>query len=128
MAILYDARKIKVFEALLELCEYTDKSEVWVNDFWKELMECEGIYKEFVYYLDHHDFLNVYKIEGYSIVDMFILELNRYNHLLDTGKNDKMCDKVDLILYAFYHMLEMKKNPQAYIKKLQSDQGMDRLR
>ena len=128
MAILYDARKIKTFETLLELCNYTEKSEDWANEFWLELLQCEDIYNEFVYYLEHHDFLDHYKIEGYSIIDMFIYEMNRYNLLIDSGKNDKRCDKEDMVLYAFYHMLQMKKDPEEYRKKLESDQGMDKMK
>lgn len=127
MAILYDARKIRIFEALFTLCDYTHKSEEWANKFWWDLLQCEDIYKEFVYYLDHHDFLDAYKIQGYSIIDMFIYEMNRYNLINDSNKNDKRCDKIDMVLYAFYHMLQMRKDPEEYSKKLQSDQGMDKL-
>ena len=51
------------------LCGYAGADREFLEDFWGRLTADEEIYEEFVYYLEHQDFLCKVKIEGYGLVD-----------------------------------------------------------
>ena len=42
--IIYDARKIKLMEAVKELSDLVGNSDEWFNSFWSLVMENENIY------------------------------------------------------------------------------------
>ena len=100
--IIYDARKIKLMEAVKELSDLVGNSDEWFNSFWSLVMENENIYEELLYYIDHHDLLCSYTIENYSIVDLFVWQLSNYDpgvgyaksleqNLIAINTLDKLC-------------------------------------
>lgn len=123
--IIYDASKIKVFKCVQELCDSFNKKEEWKCIFWTNLLENQEIYTEFVFFLEHQEFLNQYMISGYSIVDIFIWHMDHFNLIMDSSKNDIRCNKIKLALESFDFMLKMNQDKENYIKKLQSDMGND---
>ena len=127
MAIIYDASKLKAFEMLEQLCTYTGKSAHWQEELWNGLLDNQNIYGEFLYYLEHHNLLGEYRIAGYSVIDLFIWQLDCYNLSCDTGKIDARCNKETMILNSFYHMIKMHENPEEYLHKLEKGFGNDRL-
>lgn len=124
--IIYDARKIKLMEAVKELSDLVGNSDEWFNSFWSLVMENENIYDELLYYIDHHDLLCRYTIENYSIVDLFVWQMANYNLLHDVGKNDASCSKEAMVLFAFEAMAKMAKEPEIYKKRIQSDMRLDK--
>lgn len=125
--IIYDASKIKVYEALEEWCKYVHKNDEFMAGFWKRILKNKEIYDEFVYYLEHHELVAQYMIQGYSMLDLFISQMERYNLKHDTGKNGVNCNKEKMVLQAFDVMLKMTENPEEIIKRLQSGEGMDKI-
>ena len=124
--ILYDARKIKAYEALLELCELAGEDETWGNELWSELLGDSALMEEMVYYLDHHCLEGSYRFEGYTLIDLFVWQMDLYNLIADSGKNTESCNKERMVLKAFHTMTEIKKDP-AHYKRLLSDRfGMDK--
>lgn len=124
--IIYDARKIKLMEAVKELSDLVGNSDEWFNSFWSLVMENENIYEELLYYIDHHDLLCSYTIENYSIVDLFVWQMSNYDLRHDTGKNDASCCKEAMVLFAFEAMARMAKEPEKYKKRIQSDMRLDK--
>ena len=84
--IVYDARKIKAYEGLLTLGVYADREESWLNTLWEGLVREEEMMEEFMFYLDHHTFLDAYKCGNFSMTDLYVWQINRYNLIGDTGK------------------------------------------
>lgn len=125
--IIYDASKIKVYEALEEWCKYVHKDSEFVKEFWSRILQNGEIYHEFVYYLEHHELLAQYMIQGYSMLDLFISQMERYNLRHDTGKNGVSCNKEKMVLQAFDVMLKMTEHPEEIIKRIQSGEGMDKI-
>ena len=86
--ILYDARKIKAYEALLELCELAGETQGWGDALWEELLHDEELMEEMVYYLEHHNLLGKASCEGYTLIDLFVWEMDIYNLIaVDTCRN-----------------------------------------
>lgn len=125
--IIYDATKIKVYEALEKWCELVKKNDGFIEDFWQRILKHQRIYDEFVYYLEHHELIAQYTIQGYTILDLFVNQMDQYNILHDTGKNGVKCNKEKMVLQAFDLMLKMEENPEKIIKRLQSGEGMDKI-
>ena len=125
--IVYDARKIKAYEGLLTRGVYADREESWLNTLWEGLVREEEMMEEFMFYLDHHTFLDAYKCGNFSMTDLYVWQINRYNLIGDTGKNTSVCNKEEMALKAFWAMLEMRRDPEAYVKRITLGQGMDQL-
>ena len=125
--IIYDATKIKVYEALECWCEMVHKDKKFFIDFWRRILHQKQIYNEFVHYLQYHELISEYSIEGYTVIDLYVSQMDAYNILHDTGKNGIRCNKEKMVLQAFDVMLKMSENPEDIIRRLQSGEGMDKL-
>ena len=125
--IFYDARKIKIYEAVKELCGIAGESEAWTNGLWGELLTDRELMEEMVYYLEHHTFLDQLKVGGYGLCDLYVWQMNRYNLIKDTGKNPRTCNKEKMAMQAFRTMAELLADPEKNLKKLEYGQGTDRL-
>lgn len=125
--IVYDARRIKAYEGLRALGEYAGKDAAWLDRLWAGMTADGGLMKEFMYYLDHHGFLDELKCEGYALTDLYVWQMDRYNLVREVGKNTEMCNKEAMVLNAFYTMLRMQENPAVYVRRLTSGEGMDQL-
>jgi len=124
--ILYDARHIKAYEALMELCGLAGESAEWGDALWKELLQDQELMEEMVYYLEHHCLNGKASVEGYTLIDLFVWEMDIYNLIADSGKNTASCNKETMVLRAFRAMTEMKKDPERYRKRLSEGFGMDK--
>lgn len=123
--ILYDARRIKAYEAMAALCEYAGENRAWCDTLWAELVLDAELFEELVFYLENHALLDKVKCAGYGLTDLYIWQMNRYNIIGDTGKNTAACNKERMVLHAFYDMVAMKKDPAVYVKRMTLGRGMD---
>ncbi|MDE6917791.1 MAG: hypothetical protein K2P39_13455 [Lachnospiraceae bacterium] len=123
--ILYDARRIKAYEGLRTLGALAEETEQWCDALWEELAFEQELLEEFVYYLEHRSLLDKVRCEGYGLTDLYIWQMNRYNLIGDSGKNTDACNKDRMVLHAFRDMIDMKKEPAAYVKKMTMGRGMD---
>ena len=124
--IIFDSGKIKAYEGLKMLCEYSGKSSEWCDGLWMDMLNDYELYEEFVYYLEHHAPADHMKVEGYSLTDFYVWQMERYNLAGDIGKNTAECNKEEMILQSFKAMAEMKKNPEYYKRKFTDGSGMDK--
>lgn len=125
--IVYDARRIRAYEGLLALGEYAGKTADWLDSLWKEIVVDSALLREFMYYLDHHCFLDELKCEGYTLTDLYVWQMDRYNLVREIGKNTECCNKEAMALNAFYTMYLMQRDPAGYVRRLTSGEGMDQL-
>jgi hypothetical protein len=121
------SEKIKYYEQVCRLCEYAGYESTWRDKFWQDLLTDEGIDRELLYYLEHQDFLGSCTIDGYSVFDIFIWQMRRYNIRVDRGKNGPDCDKMAMLLETFRTMLDMKENGARIEWSMEMNNGMDEL-
>lgn len=124
--IVYDARRIKAYEGLMELGQVAGKSEEWCEELWGELIVAPDLLEELVFYLEHHYLTENVSCCGYSLIDLYVWQLNRYNIIGDSGKNTDTCNKERMVLQAFHDMTVMRKDPEEFVKKLTDGRGMDK--
>ena len=125
--VVYDARRIRAYEGLLALGEYAGRDTQWLDALWAGILQDSALMKEFMYYLDHHGFLDELKCEGYALTDLYVWQMDRYNLVRDIGKNTECCNKEAMVLNAFYTMHLMQKDPTTYLRRITSGEGMDQL-
>ncbi len=125
--ILYDASKIKVCQAFYAVCDYAELDRAWADELWKDIMIRPEIYEELAYYIEHHTFLNKVTACGYSLCDLYVWQMSRYNLIKDTGKNSKTCNKEKMAMQAFRSLIDFLSDPEKGRKKYENGQGMDRL-
>ena len=61
------------------------------------------------------------------MMPVLLMMLGGYNLIRDIGKNTSCCNKEAMVLNAFRAMVEMKKHPDTYVKRLTEGRGMDQL-
>lgn len=126
-SIVYGTEKIRAYDGLVRLCEYVGYTDAWCDELWNEMLQDRKLYDEFVYYLEHHMPADTMKVHGYSLTDLYVWQMERYNLRGDSGKNTEQCNKEEMILQAFRAMADMKKEPDIFIKKLNDGTGMDKI-
>lgn len=125
--ILLDARRIMAFDAFCKLGDYAGRDKEFLDNLWNELVEEPKLMKEFMYYVDHHNFSGEALCRGYGMTDLYVFQMSRYNLIRDVGKNTSACNKESMVLGAFHDMACMIKEPEKYVRKLSDGPGMDRL-
>lgn len=107
------------------LCRYAGKDEQFLQEFWDALQKSEPVYREFLYYLEHQNFLCGYRVEGYTIVDIMVWQMDHFKAYLDRGQDDMKQNADKMLLLAFDTMLRMEREPQHYVALMQSETGTD---
>ena len=108
-----------------ELCRYAGEDKEFEKDFTLRLWEDKEICGEFVYYMEHGDFACKAKVEGYTVVDIMVWQMDHFKAWLDRD-NEGMKNNGDrMLLLAFDTLLKMRKDPGPYLQKLKGDTGTD---
>lgn len=124
--IIIASEKLKLFEIVENWAEYAGYSREWQDRFWQDLLLYTDVYDEFLYYVDHKDFLCKCEINGQYITDIFVWEMRKFNIKTDRGKNYEDCDKAEMVLNAFRTMLDMKIDAIRVINAMENKNGADR--
>lgn len=126
MTTIIDGRKLKVFEYFEQLCDYAKWKREDRDFLWGKFLEYELLYEEFVYYLEHHEMRGEISFHGYSLIDLYVYQMDRYNLIHDIGKNTGNCNKEDMVLRAFHTMARFFEKPEYFERKLSEGEGMDK--
>jgi len=107
------------------LCEFAGEDECFYEEFVGKLLRYEDVYSEFEYYFDNGAFCGNVTVEGMSLVDIMIWQMDHFKSDLDRGLYDMQSNPDRMVLMAFDTMLNMKSDPQKYISKFNTDTGTD---
>lgn len=107
------------------LCYYAGEDEAFFERFWSAMQESPPVYQEFVYYLKNRNFLCEYRIEGYTIVDIMVWQMDHFKAEMDRGREDMKQNGDKMLLMAFDTMLKMEKQPEKYVYLMQTQTGTD---
>jgi len=110
---------------IMELCRTAGMKEDFADSFIDRLCTSPEIYKELFYYAQHLDFLCEYKIQGYTIIDIMVWQIDHFKAELDRGKYDMKRNPGKMIVMAFDTFLDMERRPEEYVRLLQSETGTD---
>lgn len=124
--IIYNAGKVKEYENLMAICEFAGESRAWGENLWADLLQNPDVYEEYLHYMIYHTLLGKVSVEGYNVLDLYVWQMELSNLRQDTGKNTADCNKDKLVLHALKTLLDMKMNPEEYLKKLNEGRGLDK--
>lgn len=125
--IVIATSKLKAYQFLVDLCEYCNYEKNFADELWSGIIENDVMYEELEYYFDHHTFLDKLKVKGYSLSDLYVFQMSKYNLIREIGKNPVECNKERLVMNSFKMMLEMIKDPETYVGRIEEGKGNDRL-
>ncbi len=125
--IIIATSKIKTCSLFYELCEYCGYDRDWTDALWGDIIADDAMLSELTYYLSNHTLKDVVSVEGYSLTDLYVFQMDKYNLIREIGKNPPECNKERMVLNAFRMMIDMKADPNTYIKRLEEGRGEDRL-
>lgn len=117
--------KQAVRDFVMSLCSYAGETEAFGERFLEELKAEKEIYEEFVYYMQNGNFACKVKIGGYTVVDILIWQMDHFRARLDRDNSGTRQNGDRMLLLAFDTFLKMKKEPEAYLQKLQGETGTD---
>lgn len=123
--IILTTTKFKVYEYMKNWCEFCNFDRIYTDSLWADIVTDEKLYNELVYYLENHTFLDKFKIGGYSLSDLFVFQMSKYNLISDLGKNPPECNKERMVVKSFKMMTQMKDDPETYLKRLEEGKGND---
>lgn len=125
--IIIATSKIKTCSQFYELCEYCGYDRDWTDALWGDIIADDAMLSELTYYLSNHTLKDVVSVGGYSLTDLYVFQMDKYNLIREIGKNPPECNKERMVLNAFRMMVDMKADPNTYIKRLEEGRGEDRL-
>lgn len=108
-----------------ELCMTAGAEEEFRDRLIVKLQASPGIYKELLFYAENLNFLCEYKIQGYTVVDIMVWQIDHFKAELDRGKYDMKSNPAKMVVMAFDTFLNMEKQPEEYVRLLQSETGTD---
>lgn len=118
-------QKEKAYVWARELCRASGEGEQFLEQFWNMLTEEDDIYEEYIYFMEHQDFLCKAKVENLTVIDIMVWQIDHFKAELDRDKEDMRTNKDKMLLMAFYTMLLMRQNAAPYLQKISSETGTD---
>ena len=112
---------------LQNLCDYCNEKDSWCDELWGYMLQNDGLYEEFVYFIVNRSLMGKMNVEGYTLIDLYVKQIDMYNVRNDLGKNPIFCMKEDMVLRSFLMMGRLLEAPETYKKKLEDGFGMDQL-
>ena len=96
-----------------------------IEDLWERMKASPSILQEFAYFHDFGDFLCKYSVAGYTIADILVWQVDHFKAYLDRREEVNRYRREKLVLMAFDILLQMEKDPDIYVEKMQTETGTD---
>ena len=81
--------------------------------------------EEFAYYMGTGNFLCKAKVDGYTVADIMVWQIDHFKAEMDRGKYAMKNNGSKMVLQAFGTLLKMKAEPEKYTRQMQSETGTD---
>lgn len=115
----------KLREWVCNLACSVGKNTEEAESFWKALKSDAELLEELEYYAVHGEFLCKYKVAGYTVTDILVWQVDHFKAYLDRREEINRYRQDKLIYNSFDILLQMRKNPEPYVNKLQGETGTD---
>lgn len=115
----------KIKDFVKKLCRYGGENEEFETQFLAALSADEEILSELIYYMEHGDFACRAKVQGYTVVDIMIWQMDHFKARLDRDNTGTRQNPDRMVLLAFDTLLKMRKEPEKYAAKMRQETGTD---
>ena len=115
--------KLQVY--INELCRLGGEDEAFGEQFRTALFDDEEICQEFIYYMEHRDFACKANVQGYTVVDVMVWQMDHFKARLDRDNAGTRENPARMVLMAFDTLLKMRREPERYVGKMRQETGTD---
>ncbi len=115
----------KVREAVDRLGYGAGESGEFLEKLAEGLMASPAVGEEFLFYAEMGDFSCKTKIEGYTLVDIMVWQIDHFKAHMDRGNIGMRSNGSKMVLRAFDTMLKMEREPERYKLLMQTETGTD---
>ncbi len=123
-----DMTKDELYDYTTEMVKRAGITDTdFLETFMYSLDEHPQIKEEYMYYLEHGSYLCSYTIEGVSITDIIIWQMDHFKALLDNVESQNKGNPYRMTLLGFDTMMKMTDDPASYISKMRTTTGTDYL-
>ena len=110
---------------VMSLAEKAGESTEYGEQLWQGIRRSGGLLQELAYYHDYGSFLSKYKVEGYTLADALVWQVDHFKLYMDRPQDMNRYRKEKLLLSAFETLLRMEKDPKTLADKMQGETGQD---
>lgn len=108
-----------------ELGALAGEDRQFMESFIQKIKQDEEVLEEFVYYAENNQFADKVKVNGYSVIDVLIWQIDHFKAWLDRDNTKTKENGSAMLLHAFDTFLNMRKAPEKYIRAMESETGTD---
>ncbi len=110
---------------VMTLAQQAGKDAEYGRKLWQGIRQSSGLLQELAYYHDYGQFLCKYKVEGYTLADVLVWQVDHFKLYMDRPEEMNRYRRQRLVLSAFETLLEMEKDPRKFLEKLRYESGQD---
>lgn len=118
-------KKNEIEQWVRTLGEKAGEEEAFLNTLTETLLKVPEAAEEFAHYMETGNFLCKMQVDGYTVIDVMIWQMDHFKAEMDRGKDEMKNNSSKMILRAFDTFLKMKEQPDRYKMLMQSETGTD---
>lgn len=119
----YDRKEIEQW--VRTLGESAKEEEAFLDTLAWALAREPEVAEEFACYVKTGNFPCKAQVDGYTVVDIMIWQMDHFKAEMDRGKYEMKNNSGKMVLRAFDTLLKMKEQPERYKRLMQSETGTD---
>lgn len=112
-------------EIIDEMVEKAGIDQSFSDTFFESIIQDDPLLNEFLGYLSTGKFTLENKVNGYSVVDVLVWQVDHFKAYLDRGLYGMRYNECEMLLKAFDTFIKMKKDPDKYLKMITEETGSD---
>lgn len=112
-------------EYMLSLTGQAGEKEEYGERLWQGIRQSGGLLRELAYYHDYGKFLCEYAVEGYTLADILVWQVDHFKLYMDRPEEMNRYRAPRLLLSALDAMLQMETDPLPFVKKMEGESGQD---
>lgn len=117
--------KEALYEYTRTMCIQANEEDNVLDVFWNAVISHPEVMKEYEYYAENNDFLCELVVDGISVTDILVWQIDRFKAAIDEGKFALKYNGPHMVLAAFYTMTDVCDNPGKYKARFLSETGTD---
>lgn len=106
-------------------CAIAEMSDEFTNSILVKLNQNKDIYEELLICLQSGNIEGKIKIQDFSVIDIFVWQINHFKANLDYAKPQVGTNKLEQVLCAYDTLLNMRENPEKVINEIKGSSGTD---
>jgi len=110
---------------IIQACNIAKMNRDFTNALIKKLNNNKDIYEELLLCLSSGEVRGEIKVEDFSVIDIFVWQINHFKANLDYVKPQVGNNKLEQILSAYNTLLDMRENPEKVINEIRGSSGTD---